>query len=397
MQSKIRMRRALAVVLVVGLLAFAIWATLLRTVRRVETETVIQGDIELSVTALGTVRPRGYVDVGAQASGAIRKINVEPGDNVKRGQLLVEIDPSLQQAKVAADRATLESLRSQLKEQKAERVLAGQQAARQRQLAKDHATRIEDIQSAEAALQVADARVDNLHALIEGAQSTLQGDEAQLGYTRIYSPMSGTVVTLDAREGQTLNATYQTPAVMRIADLTRMTVWTEVSEADIKRISKGMDVYFTTLSGQTDAGPRRWSGVVRQILPAPPNPPQKDGAESAQPSSNQRTGKVVLYTVLVDVDNSDDALMPEMTAQVFFVRAAAEHALLAPMTALQPIDAAQGRYRARLLVDGNIVDRDVSIGVHDRLNGQVLSGLAKDDTLVTSTSSEPVGGGRFKW
>eukprot|EP01032_Pedospumella_encystans_P001582 gene1582-1837_t len=91
------------------------------------------------------------------------------------------------------------------------------------------------------------ATQSNLAAQIAQTQATLQADEARLGYTRIFAPMAGTVVSVDAREGQTLNATYQTPNVLRIADLSSMTVWSEVSEADVRRVKPGMAVYFTTL------------------------------------------------------------------------------------------------------------------------------------------------------
>jgi membrane fusion protein, macrolide-specific efflux system len=200
-------------------LAWLAWA-LLHSTDVITTVPIETGDIEDTVAALGTLQPRSYVDIGAQASGAIRRIHVRPGDVVRQGQLLLEIDPSLQQATVDTHRASLASLRAQLVETQAQTVLAQQQLRRQRQMEKDGAARTEDIETAEATLSSSEAHVQGLRAQIEGALSTLKGDEAQLGYTRIYAPMAGTVVTLDAREGQTLNATYQTPVILRIADLT---------------------------------------------------------------------------------------------------------------------------------------------------------------------------------
>jgi len=131
-------------------------------------------------------------------------------------------------------------------------------------MASEGSTRDEDLQTAYAALRAARATIGELRAQIDGAQATLKGDEAQLGYTKIYAPMSGTIVTADAREGQTLNATYQTPTILRIADLSTMTIWTQVSEADVLKVRPGMAVYFTTLG----ASERRWTSKVRQILPA---------------------------------------------------------------------------------------------------------------------------------
>jgi membrane fusion protein, macrolide-specific efflux system len=376
------------------LVAALLWWTLFRTVDVVETVKVSIGDVESSVTASGTLRPLSYVDIGAQASGAIRRIAVQPGSVVKKGDLLVEIDPSVQRAKVDTDRAALDSLRAQLAGARAQREQAMQEAQRQRQMTADGATRLQDVQSAAAALRSANARLTDLQAQIAGALSTLKGDEAQLGYTRIYAPMAGKVVTLDAREGQTLNATYQTPIIMRIADLSTMTVWTEVSEADVRRVRAGMPVWFTTL-GEA----RRWTGSVRQILPAPPNRSANSTAEAgAQSSASPEASKVVLYTALFDVANTDGALMPQMTAQVFFVEASARRAVVAPLTALAAIPGRPGWYTTRVKAhDGRIAERQVRGGVHDRVTTQVLEGLKPGELLVTAVRRERAAQGRFRW
>ncbi|QGZ66928.1 efflux RND transporter periplasmic adaptor subunit [Paraburkholderia acidisoli] len=382
---------------VLALAAFIVWYTLLRTRTVIETTPVGHGDIEVSVTALGTLQPQSYVDVGAQASGEIRRIAVQPGSVVRKGDLLVEIDPSVQQAKVDTDRAALESLRAQLDGAEASAVLAREENERQRTMNADGATRQQDVQSAQATLRAAVAHVADLRAQIEGASSTLKGDQAQLGYTRIYAPMSGTVITLDAREGQTLNATYQTPKILRLADLSTMTVWTEVSEADVRRVHPGMPVYFTTLGDD-----RRWTGTVRQILPAPPNV-TGDGASTSSAEGQKSggatsAGKVVLYTVLFDVRNADHALMPQMSAQVFFVEAAAHGVTLAPLTALQAVAGKPGDYTAKVQTPANeIVTREVRTGVRDRIQAQVLAGLAPGERLVTGIRHERAAAGRFQW
>src|SRR5690606_26482847 len=244
-----------------GLGALLAWKTLPFGALPVDTVTVTRADIESSVTALGTLQPRRYVDVGAQASGQIRKLHVEVGDEVRQGQLLVEIDPSTQQARLDAGRYSIENLKAQLAEQRAQFQLAQQQYRRQRDLAAAGATREEDLQAADAQLKVTQARIDMYQAQIRQAQASLRSDEAELGYTRIYAPMTGTVVAVDAREGQTLNAQQQTPLILRIAKLSPMTVWAQVSEADIGKVEPGMTAYFTTLAG----GKRRWTSTVRQI------------------------------------------------------------------------------------------------------------------------------------
>ncbi|HGY9625027.1 efflux RND transporter periplasmic adaptor subunit [Pseudomonas sp. NY15356] len=361
-----------------GLLA---WKSLPFGAQPVNTVAVTRADIESSVTALGTLQPRRYVDVGAQASGQIRKLHVEVGDAVRQGQLLVEIDPSTQQARLDAGRYSIDNLKAQLAEQRAQYQLAGQQYKRQRDLAAAGATRAEDLQTAQAQLKVTQARIDRYQAQIRQAQASLRSDEAELGYTRIYAPMAGTVVAVDAREGQTLNAQQQTPLILRIAKLSPMTVWAQVSEADIGKVQPGMTAYFTTLAG----GKRRWTSTVRQILPIPPKPldqASQGGGSPASAGAGTTGSKVVQYTVLLDVDNPDGALMAEMTTQVFFVAGQARQVLTAPLAALDDTDGDGLRLAQVLGSDGKVEQRQVRTGLSDRLRVQILDGLREGEHLV---------------
>ena len=373
-------RRALLVVAcLIPIVAFATWQGLTPGRDALATVTVTRADIENSVTALGTLQPRRYVDVGAQASGQIRKIHVEAGDQVQEGQLLVEIDPATQKAKLDASRYAIENLQAQLQEQKAQHQLAHQKYQRQQRLSAGNATREEDVQTAKAELNATQARVEMFQAQIRQAQASLRSDEAELGYTRIYAPMTGTVVAVDARVGQTLNAQQQTPLILRIAKLSPMTVWAEVSEADIGHVKPGMSAYFTTLSG----GSRRWTSTVRQILPIPPKPlneTQSNGSPSS--TSKSGTGRVVLYTVLLDVDNADNALMAEMTTQVFFVASQVKDALSVPVAALQSVPGSAAQIARVVAKNGAIEDREVRLGISDRLRVEVLGGLNEGDHLL---------------
>ena len=373
-------RRALLVVAcLIPIVAFATWQSLTPGRDALATVTVTRADIENSVTALGTLQPRRYVDVGAQASGQIRKIHVEAGDQVQEGQLLVEIDPATQKAKLDASRYAIENLQAQLQEQKAQHQLARQKYQRQQRLSAGNATREEDVQTAKAELNATQARVEMFQAQIHQAQASLRSDEAELGYTRIYAPMTGTVVAVDARVGQTLNAQQQTPLILRIAKLSPMTVWAEVSEADIGHVKPGMSAYFTTLSG----GSRRWTSTVRQILPIPPKPlNETQGSGSPSSTSKSGTGRVVLYTVLLDVDNADNALMAEMTTQVFFVASQVKDALSVPVAALQSVPGSAAQIARVVAKNGAIEDREVRLGISDRLRVEVLEGLSEGDHLL---------------
>ena len=275
---------------------------------------VSRGDIEVSISAAGKIQPKNYVDVGAQVSGQLESFFFEVGSTVEKGDLLAEIDETLAAAKVEADRAQLKELEASFAQQQATLELSKANAARADMLYKADAISQAEYQAAMADRKIATARLAQLTAQIERQNSTLKSDEATLEFTKIYAPMSGTIVSQTALVGQTLNANQTTPTILRIADLSVMTVEAEVSEADVLRVKKGQNAYFTTLGG----GGGKWRTTVRQVLPQP-----------------EILNDVVLYKVLLDIENADELLKPEMTAQVFFVSGSTEDAVLAPVAALR--------------------------------------------------------------
>lgn len=365
------------------------------------TAAVERGDIEETVSAIGAVQPREYVDVGTQVTGQLRTLRVAIGDVVKQADVVAEIDPILFQTRVNAAEATIANLQAQLSDRQAQRVLAEQQYQRNLKLREADAVSEEALQESKAVLDQTVAQVAALRAQVRQSQSQLEGDRANLRYTKIYAPMAGTVVSLTARQGQTLVASQQAPTILRIADLSVMTVWAQVSEADVPKVHLDMPVYFNTL-GMPE---RRWHGKVRQILPTP-----------------DTVNNVVLYNVLFDVDNPDGALKTQMSAQVYFVVAQAKDVLTVPVAALQPLSrqrpdegrraraagagpqsprpAAAGgprqrsrSYLVRVLKDGKVEEREVAIGVQTRLSAQVLSGLAEGEQVVVGTNSTEQGEG----
>src|SRR5438874_9497994 len=284
-----------------------------------------RGDLEDVVTAVGNLQPLTSVDVGAQVSGQLDTLHVQIGDDVQKGQRLAEIDSSVMAAKVDADNAQLQNLQAQLAEKQSQLALAQLQADRQTRLMKDNATSQDAFDSAEAAAKSAAAVVKSVQAQIQQSESSLKADKATLSYSKIYAPMTGTVSAIPAKQGQTLNANQSAPLILTIADLSTMTVFTQVSEADVAKLRLGMDAYFTTLG----SGNNRHTGKLRQILPTP-----------------TVTNNVVLYTALFDVANPNKQLMTQMTAQVFFVRAAAQNAVIVPVAALHYTPGAQAGGRA---------------------------------------------------
>jgi membrane fusion protein, macrolide-specific efflux system len=339
-----------------------------------KTAAVTTGNIEKSVTALGALQPKDYVDVGAQVSGQLKKVHVEIGDRVQKGDLLAEIDPTVLETRTRTDRANLENLRALFNEQEANLVLARQQLQRNQNLFKAKIVSQDTLQTSDAQLAAGEAKADALKAQIDGAQATLDGDIANLGYTKIYAPIGGTIVSQTALEGQTLNANQTAPVILRIADLDTMTVWAQVAEADVVKLTPGMPAYFSTLG----LPERRWQGTVQQIQPTP-----------------QTVNDVVLYNVLIDVKNDDHVLMTSMTAQVFFILGEAKGVPLVPVAALGQVrSGATDEYEVRVVTDEGPRRRTVKIGLADRTSAQVISGLAVGDQVITSAPASSDSAGR---
>jgi macrolide-specific efflux system membrane fusion protein len=341
---------------------------------------VFVGDIEENVTAQGKLEPKEYVDVGAQVTGQLQKLYVEIGDNVSAGQLLVEIDPRVYAARVQANEANIKNLQAQLAGQQAQVVFARQQFERYGELIKSKGVSEQEFQNSEFNFKKAVAIAESIQAQIEQVQSTLSGDRANLGFTKIYAPMDGTVVNRTARLGQTLNANQTTPMIMQLAKLDAMTVRAQVAEADVMRLKPNLPVYFTTLG----AGERRWQGTIRQILPSP-----------------EVVNNVVLYNVLVDVDNRDRQLMSGMSTQMFFVLSRASQVPLLPIAALGPrlpeADNEKGRaYRVKQLVGDNVQDKTVHIGALNRRFAQVLDGVEVGAKLQPLLKVEDKNSGKKK-
>ncbi|WP_020483131.1 efflux RND transporter periplasmic adaptor subunit [Methylomonas sp. MK1] len=337
-----------------------------------ETVEVTLGDLEENVTAQGKLEPKEYVDVGAQVTGQLQKIYVKIGDNVQAGQLLAQIDPRIYAARVAADEANIKNLQAQLAGQQAQVVFAQQQYDRNRELLQSKGVSVQDFQNSEFTLKNAKATAESLQAQIEQVQSTLNGDKTNLGFTKIFASMDGTMVDQKAREGQTLNANQTTPTILQLAKLDTMTVRAQVAEADVMRLRSEMPVYFTTLG----SGERRWQGTVRQILPTP-----------------EVINNVVLYNVLVDVDNSDRQLMTGMSTQMFFVLGKAEQVPLIPVNVLGPRQRNQDQgnghaYQVKVLTEQGPQDKIVQIGLRTRRFVQVLEGLAAGDRVQIAAGKE---------
>lgn len=254
------------------------------------TVDVTRGNLSQTVTATGEIMPLNTVSVGSQVSGTIEELYVDYNSKVKQGDLLLKIDTSVLQSSVDEAKASLVSAESQLKYAKSE-------YERNKTLYNDGYISRAEMEQSQTTFEQAEQRVNQM-------KYTYNRAVTNLGYATITSPVDGTVISRKVDKGQTVAASFQTPDLFEIAeDLTKMQIETSVSEADIGVIKEGQSVTFTV-----DAYPnQKFEGSVRQIRLSP-----------------TMTSNVVVYTVVIDVDNSDLRLMPGMTAFVTIIIQAAK-------------------------------------------------------------------------
>lgn len=249
------------------------------------TMEITRGEMRQVVTATGEIQPLNTVSVGSQVSGTIEKLYVDFNSKVKKGDVLLEIEPSVLQASVDEAKASLVSAQSQ-------RNYAKSEYQRNKTLYNEGFISRAEMEQSQTTYEQAEQSVKRMQSQYDRAVTNL-------GYATITSPVDGTVIAREVDVGQTVAASFQTPNLFKIAeDLSQMQIETSVSEADIGVIKEGQAVTFTV-----DAYPNQtFDGTVRQIRLSPTT-----------------TSTVVVYTVVIDVDNSDLRLMPGMTAFVTIV------------------------------------------------------------------------------
>ena len=324
------------------------------------TAVIDKGDLSEAITANGVINPVRVVSVGTQVSGTVAKLTVDYNSRVTAGQLLLELDPSVYAARLAASEANLANIRSSLALQTAN-------AKRSAELFRQNYISRQDYETAQQVAASAGAQV-------RAAEAQIKQDRTNLGYTIIRSPVSGVVISRQVDLGQTVAASFSTPVLFTIArDLTAMQIDAAVAEADVAKVRIGQPVTFTV-----DAyGSRQFTGSVRQVR--------------LNPTTQQN---VVTYTVIVGVANPDGALLPGMTANASFLVSDHKDALLIPNAALsyKPADYKPTRHRAGdagtltvfVLTGATPEPRRIRIGASDADNSIVTGGnLAAGARIIT--------------
>ncbi|WP_300005191.1 efflux RND transporter periplasmic adaptor subunit [uncultured Cedecea sp.] len=334
------------------------------------------GDIEKVVLASGTLKPALQVSVGAQVSGQLRKLYVQQGERVKKGQLLAEIDPTLQLSDLRNTTAQLASAKAQKLASEAMLVQYSKSLAREKVLNREGSGVKSDLEQAQAQYDTQVQQVAVNEAQIVQAEMSVQTATANLGYTRIIAPMDGEVLGIITREGQTIVSSQTAPTILVLADLDKMQVQTRISEADIQKIHTGQPLWFYVIADPQT----RYEGVLGYVQPAPLEALEEQNSSAA--ASSQQSN-AIYYNGTFEVDNQQRLLKTSMTAQVFIRIAQVKEALRIPVAALGH-SLGDDRYAVVVHQEKGNEERIVRIGLNDRQYAQVLEGLQPGDRVVIS-------------
>lgn len=335
---------------------------------QITTIQVEKGNVANIVTSTGTIQPVDTVAVGTQVSGIITSIYTDFNAEVTQGQLLAELDPTLNQAAVNQIQASLAQANSTLNYQKSN-------YARQKEL-------FEVGSISKAAYELAHNEYQNAVASVNGIKAQLSSANQNLEYTKIYSPIDGVVLNRNVSVGQTVAASFSTPTLFSIAkDITNMQVQAKVDEADIGEIKAGERVTFTV------------DAYVNQVF---------EGAVSEIRLQPTTSSNVVTYTTIINTSNQDMKLKPGMTATVTIYTQEANDVLLIPNAALKftpdptqviapytlkeaPVAALNdGEAIIWVLEDLQIIPKIVQIGTSNNTSTEIKSGLNENDQVITT-------------
>lgn len=335
------------------------------------TAPVIEMNIEESISATGEVVPVQLVTVGAQVSGQIEKLYVELGDQVKKGDLIAKIDSTTQQNEYEKESAKLISYEAQLESTNIELAIAKTQYEREEGLFKKNATSLSNVESAQKTLVELEAKLADLSSQIKQSRINLETAKVNLSYTEILSPLNGTIVSVPVEEGQTLNAAMSTPTIVQIAELNKMRILMEISEADVTKVNVGMPVTYTILSSPNET----FSTTLQSIDPGLTT--LTNGSYEQGGSANE----AIYYYGRLEVDNDPEILRIGMTVQNSIEIGKAQNVLAVPSLAIYERN---GRYYLKVLVNNSTEEREVVAGLSDGIQTEIISGITKKDQIIIS-------------
>lgn len=329
-------------------------------------EPIEKRTITQIVEATGTIEPINTVSIGSQVSGRIEQIFVDFNTQVEKGQQLAQIDTSLFEAQLQQSKANINNAKATLARNEAQLEYDTKTYNRYKNLYDRNLVSKNDLDSAKAAYKSDLAQVASAKAQIMQAQANYATASANMGYTKIVSPVKGIVISKEVEVGQTVAASFQTPTLFMVAeDLTKMRIETSVSEADIGKVKEGQEVEYT-LDGYPDS---IFKGTVTQVRLSPVT------------ESN-----VVTYTVVIEVDNQEGKLLPGMTANVSIITSKKEDVLTVPNVALKfTLADNKKKYEQKgiwINKKGKPTRINVETGVSDDTYIEVISDELKEGDMV---------------
>jgi HlyD family secretion protein len=359
---------------------------------RYMTTTPSVGDVAEKVQATGAVQPVLQVNVGSQVNGRVTKVYVDFNSVVKKGDILAEIDPIQYGAQVSQGVAQIHAQKAQVDSQKANAESAKVTFERTERLFQQGLASKGELDTARGQFEVSRAQASAAEAQIGAIEAQLQQSQANVGWTKIYSPVDGVVVSRAIDPGATVVASFQAAVLFVIAqDLRKMRVLADVDEADVGKLKENMEA-----EAVVDAFPgESFKGTVSQVRYSPNN-----------------VQGVVTYSAVVEVDNPEEKLRPGMTATVTIKTKEAKATIRVANAALrykptppmgpngkplpqppeQPL--VKGTGRVYVLTnekpgDEKTESRIIHTGITDGLNTEVTSGLAEGTKLVTDEMDDP--------
>ena len=350
------------------------------------TESVTRGNVEKTVVASGSVESVNEVDVGAQASGKITKLYVKLGQEIKKGEMIADIDSTTQINTLNTKKAALVSYQAQLNAKKTAYDVALSSYNRLSKLYTQKATSLDSLNTAKSTLDNAKAEMEAIEANIKQAEIEVNTAETNVGYTKITAPMDGTVISVSVSEGQTVNANQTTPTIVTIADLSKMKIKPEISEGDITKVKAGQEVSFTILSDSQTV----YHSVIDSVDPANTTTSDSSSTSSLSSSSSSTTSAIYYYANVL-IDNPDRTLRIGMTTENNIKIANAKDVLLVSNMAIQKRD---GKSFVNVLNDKNQPEpREVEIGVQNDFKTEIKSGLNEGEKVIVSqvANGEKVG------
>lgn len=338
------------------------------------TAPVARADLSKTVLASGTIEAAQLVSVGAQVSGQLQTLAVALGDRVQKGDLIAQIDSSDQRADVARAEAALKQLQAQIRAKEAAIRVAELSLTRQTTLNSKALSSDQTRETAEATLDVAKAELDGLKAQLDEAQVTLSSAQTELARTRISAPISGTVVAIVSEEGTTLNANTSSPTIVKLAELDRMVVKAEISEADVVAVKPGQAAEFTLNSSLTKA----FAATLRALEPAP---------ASIETSDTIDTDEAIYYNALLDVENPEGILRIGMSAEVTITLEARKNVLTVPVTTIPRLSGGKAEVAVYDPATGQSTPRQIGVGMMTDTLAEVTSGLTEGEAVVLPSIS----------